>query len=122
MRGRRLWLKLSTQRGELRVYVTKWPLKDDEGNAADALYDENLNTIEIVWGPDEAFMKMKLLHELIHVCFSPHSGDMKQSVLGGKLHKTVRQREEMIVSFLEPHLFDLLTRNWMLRIPKPPKV
>lgn len=121
MRGRRLWLKLQTQRGELRVYVTKLPLKDDDGNKCDALYDEDLNTIEIAYGNDDGFMRMKLLHELLHACFSPHSGDMKGSVLGGKLHENVRKREEMVVSFLEPTLYDLLSRNLLLRIPRPPR-
>jgi hypothetical protein len=122
MRGRRIWVKLQTQRGELRVYVVKWVLKDDDGNVADALYDSDNNCIEVTWGPDDNFMKMKLLHELLHVCFSPHSGDIKYSVLGGNLLETRWFREEMVVSFLEPVLYDLLTRNALLKFPKPPKV
>ncbi len=121
MRGRRLWMKLQTQRGELRVYVTKEPLKDNDGGRADALFDEDLNTINIAHGPDVGFMKMKLLHELLHVCFSPATGDIKQSVLGGRLHENVWKREEMVVAFLEPVLFDLLSRNRLIRIPNPPK-
>jgi len=121
MRGRRLWMKLDSQSGVVKVYVTKNQLKVEDGTLVDACFDPHANTIEIKWSEDLHHMKMKLLHELLHVCFNPHAGDMKQNILGGKDYIEWDTREELLVSFLEPILFDLLVRNGMVRFPNPPK-
>jgi len=121
MKGRRLWCKVAVHGSEVRVYVTKKPIVLD-GIPCDAYYDEETGIIEIAWCQDESFLKMKLLHELLHVCFHAHSGDMKEKVLGGKTRDQRTAREEMVVSFLEPVLYDLLARNQWLKFPKPPKL
>ena len=93
-----------------------------DGDSCDAYFDLQKNIIEIAWKPDESFLKMKLMHELLHVCFSAHSGQMLAKVLGGKSDEEREEREELIVSFLEPVFYDLLSRNGWLKFPKPPKL
>jgi hypothetical protein len=122
MKGRRLWCKVAVHGSEVRVYVTKKELLLDDGSACDAYFDTETNIIEISWCPDEAFMKMKLMHELLHVCFRAHSSDLLGKVLGTKTIDQQSNREEQIVSFLEPVLYDLLARNGWLHFPKPPKL
>jgi len=120
MRGQKLWLKVAAPRGEIKVYVTRTSPTDDEGNECHAIFDPETNTITIAVGPFET-MKMKLFHELMHVAWSDASGDMREKVTGGKTADERGRREEMIISFQEPPLYDLLTRNGWLWFPKPPR-
>lgn len=121
MRGRRLWLRVSAHGGTIPVYVAKGPLFDDDGvTEVDAWYDREVNEIVVKQLDNVAAMKMKLHHELIHVCFGSHSGDARAFL--GKSVEARAKHEEDIVSFLEPVQFDLLVRNKWLRYPKPPRV
>lgn len=120
MRGRRFWCKVAAHGSDVRVFVTKSQPEID-GHLCDAYYDSEDNTITVGWQADESAVKMKLLHELLHVCFKAHSGDIRAKVLGGSTVEARNTREEMVVSFLEPVLFDILTRNGFLRLPKPPR-
>ena len=120
MRGRRLWCKFEAHGGTVKVYLNKKPL-ELEGHAVEAFYDPDKGTIDIQWLPSESRLKSTLVHEMLHVCFRGHSGDMREKVLGPKTSNGRHDREEMIVSFLEPVLFDVLTRAGFLKIPRPPK-
>lgn len=121
MKGRRLWLRVSVHGGTVPVYVAKGPLLDDDGvTAVDAWYDKDVPEIVIEQKDNEVAMKMKLHHELLHVCFGAHSGDAKAFL--GSTYESRSKREEDVVSFLEPVQFDLLVRNGWLRYPKPPRV
>lgn len=119
MRGRRLWMKLEAHGGTIPVYVQRGELKDDEGNDVDAYYEKDKPEIVIKHSDNAAGMKMKLHHELLHVCFGSHSGDAKAFL--GSTYDARGKREEDIVSFLEPIQFDLLVRNGWLRYPNPPR-
>jgi len=122
MKGRRLWCKVAAHGSVVRVYLTKKELKLEDGSVCDAYYDPELNSIEIAWRADESYLKMRLLHELLHVCFSAHSGDMREKVFGRESPKQKVSREELVVSFLEPVLYDILSRNKWLKFPRPPKM
>lgn len=117
MRGRRLWMKIEVHGRTVRVVVVKDKLVDDDGNHCAALYDHENRMILVLERQDESIMKQELLHELLHVCFAGHSDDALIKVLG----KEYKTREEDVVSFLEPILHDLLARNKLLKIPRPPK-
>lgn len=119
MRGRRLWIKAEGQTGPLKIYVTKKEI-DIEGVRCKASFDPEKDEIEVAATTGEQAMKRSLLHELLHKCFAGASGDLREKILGDKTPEARSEREELIVSYLEPILYDLLTRNGWLRIPKPP--
>ena len=118
---KRLWCKLSSARGNIRVYVTDRDL-DADGVDANAYFDPETNEILVRVTPAEDQMKMWLLHELLHVCWADSSGDLREKILGAKTYEQRHEREELIVSFLEPVLYDLLTRNGCLKLPRPPRI
>lgn len=93
----------------------------DDGTVCDGLLLDG-RTILVRQYDDESFMKMKVLHELLHVAFSAHTGDALEGVLGKDFRKHSPDREELVVSFLEPILFAMLAGNKLLRFPKPPKL
>lgn len=121
MRGRRLWLKFEAHGGTIPVYVQRGELKDDDGNDVDAYYEPDTPCIVVKSTDNVTMMKQRLHHELLHVCFGAHSGDAREPVLGSDTVEGRAQREEQIVSFLEPIQFDILTRNKWLRYPNPPR-
>lgn len=119
MKRRRCWCRVSTQNGEVRVYLVVDPV-DDESRYVDGLYDPGKGEILINAALSEERQKMTLLHELLHVVWSGIGGELKTKLLGCKPNQT-HSHEETIVSFQEPVLYDLLARNGWLRLPKPPK-
>lgn len=120
MKGRRFWMKLAGPSGDVRVYVlASMPIVD--GEESQAYWDSTNNKI-VVWadGSDD-MVKMRLLHELLHMSFASHSGTIREKVLGCRTVEGRRRREEDICSFLDPLLYDILARNKLLKIPKPPR-
>ena len=122
MKGRRLWMRVQTAAGELRVYATTLAVENDDGEACDATFDPDTHTIEVRWRPDAAAMKLDLHHELIHRCFHGVGGDALEKVFGRVTRERREAREEAVVSFLDRVQFDLLTRNGFLRYPNPPRL
>jgi len=120
MKGRRLWLRAATVLGPLPVYVTSRPI-EVEGHPVDAYFDREKPEIVIEQVANVDLMKMRLHHELLHLCWGAHSGDARAPILGRTPEARAR-KEEAIVSFLEPVQFDLLVRNRWLKYPNPPKV
>lgn len=118
MKGRSLWMRVEAHGSTIPVYVAR--TAEANGEEVDAYYDREKPEIVIVWNENAALMKMKLHHELLHVCFGNHSGDARRFL--GSTPAARAKREEDVVSFLEPVQFDLLVRNGWLRYPKPPKV
>lgn len=113
---RKLWLKLSAHGREIPVYVVNVVDGDDSGGE----YDYENNRINIKSSPNIHEMKSALHHEFHHVFFDGCSGDVRQRVLGPKTVKGRAQREEQIVSYLEPVSYDILVRNGFLKYPDPP--
>jgi hypothetical protein len=122
MRGRRLWCKVPTMRGPLSVYVVRPGACTLDGDKVDAHYDAERNEIWVETKPQEQTMRQTLFHELVHVCFGGTTVEVKEKFLGAKNPDVIEQREELLAGFLEMTLFDLLTRNGWLKLPKPPKV
>jgi hypothetical protein len=121
MRGRRLWLKVEAPGRQIPVFVVK-VLEDEDGHDLFGQFDTEKPQILIRQIDDVGAMKQTLHHELLHVCFSGHSGDARARVLHSKTKDGRFDREEEIVSFLEPTQYDLLFRNGYLRYPNPPRV
>lgn len=119
MKGERLWIKAECQTGPLTIVASKNTIEED-GHELHACYEPDRSRVTVA-DTEEQKMKRSLLHELLHVCFDGASGDLREKVLGGKTKEERDEREELIVSFLESPLFDLLTRNGWLRFPKPPR-
>ena len=44
MKGRRLWMRVQTAAGELRVYATTLAVENDDGEACDATFDPDTHT------------------------------------------------------------------------------
>lgn len=122
MRGRRLWLKVHVHGGVIPVYVVRGPIFDDDGTELDGYYDPAVPCVSIREMDNVALMKQRLHHELLHVCFGAHTGDVLQRVLGAFSLDHQARREEDIVAFIEPMQFDLLVRNKFLRYPNPPRL
>lgn len=118
MKGRRLWLYVQSAGGMIPVYVTNAPITV-EGHDSEAYYDKDVPCILIKVTENVAAMKAALHHELLHVCFSGHSGDALAFM--GSTPEARDRREEKVVSFLEPVQFDLLVRNGFLKYPNPPR-
>lgn len=116
---RRLWFRLHSQAGQIPVFVTQEDLTVD-GALAEAYYDKATPCIVIKYTDNVDAMKMRLHHELLHVCFGSHSGDAVSFL--GRTPSARDKREEHLISFLEPIQFDLLKRNGFLRYPNPPKL
>jgi len=114
-------MKIQAPCGEIRVYVVKATIADTDQEECWAVYHDDKNEILVLATQPDA-MKMSLLHELMHVCFTGHSDDIRKKVLGAVGEEAQGKREEGIVSFLEPFLYDLLARNGLLKIPRPPKM
>jgi hypothetical protein len=119
-RGWRLWCKVAIHGGTIQVYATKQDLTDGEG-PVDAYCDLDAGEIVVRYSDNVSIMYMRLHHELLHACFAAHSGDAKDRLFGST-PDTRAEREEALVSFLEPVQFDLLVRNGFLKYPKPPKL
>jgi hypothetical protein len=118
---RKLWLTVIGCAGmRIPVYCARGLLHLD-GAQVDAFFDVDTPEIVIAWVPNTAVMKLRLHHELLHVCFGTYSGDTKAQVLGGRTTNARWAREEHVVSFLEPVQYDLLVRNGWLRYPDPPR-
>lgn len=115
---RRLWFRLQSQGGAIPVYVTDEDLFL-EGVLVEAYYDKATPCIVIRHTDNVDAMKMRLHHELLHVCFGAHSGDAVAFL--GQTPAARDRREEHMISFLEPIQFDLLKRNGFLKYPSPPK-
>lgn len=118
--AKRLWCKLESALGPIKVYVVL--TTEVDGENCSASYDPESHVIEVTHTPNEGMMRSRLLHELLHVCMGSTAGDLRAKVLGANTEDARSIREELIVSFLEPHLYDLLNRNGLLKIPKPPKL
>lgn len=116
-RGRRLWMKIQAHGGTIPVYV----VKSIEGKA-EGLFDRDVPEILVTQSDNVALMKQALHHEILHVCFSGHSETSREHVLGESTIKRRDDREETLISFLEPVQFDLLVRNGFLKYPNPPRV
>ena len=117
--SRRLWCKAQVHGGTIRVYLTTYKPDDGSGDKCDGTFDSEKGEIEIDASLSDDKAKMTLLHELLHVCFGGASGQLRENVLGAKTPEARATREEMVVSFIEPVLYDLLVRNGWLRFPKP---
>lgn len=121
MKGRRLWLKVETLLGPVPVFVVK-TLEDDDGFDLSGLFDQDKPEILIRQIDNVMSMKQTLHHELLHVCFRAHSGTAREAVFKSRTVEGRHDREEELVSFLEPVQFDLLVRNGWLRYPNPPRL
>jgi hypothetical protein len=119
MRGRRLWCKLQSQIGEIRVCVVKTLI--EEGVECEGLFDSDGKEILILSSVNESKMRMRLLHEMLHLAIASPTGDIFERLIGGRTRESRERREEMMVGLLEPVLYDLLARNNLLRLPKPPR-
>jgi hypothetical protein len=120
-RNPRLLTRLNVQGNDWRVYLTN---ADDEPDLAGAdgvtSVDDSLIALDERLEPTR--MGTAFLHELIHACLSaPASVEVLARVFECK-HADVRGREEALVSYLAPILFDTLARNGLLKLPKVPKV
>lgn len=123
MRGRRLWLTVSTHGGKIPVYVVKGDLYAADGETEiEAHYDRAKPEIVVLQMGNIAMMKQNLHHELLHVCFGGVSGHVREGIFKATTARALEVREEDLVCFLEPVQFDLLVRNGWLRYPNPPRV
>lgn len=120
MKGRKLWCRVQANGGTIPVYVSKDVQVD--GADCDAYYEHDSPCIVIRQNDNVNAMKAALHHELLHVCFAGHSGDVKAKVLGARTPEGRARREEAIVGFLEPVQFQLLVSNGFLKYPKPPRL
>lgn len=107
MRGRRLWLKVETAAGLVRVYVVK-QLEDEDGHDLEGIFLPDTNEVLVRQIDAVVSMKSTLHHELTHVAL--------------RFAVASVQREENLIRELEPQQFDILTRNGWLRYPNPPRV
>ena len=123
--SRRLWIKASALGGDLRIYLVPYdlPIKnnDMDGNDCRGMYDPVRDEIEVSEDQGEVNMKRSLLHEILHKCFSAISGDLQKVILGEEDMDALARREELVVGYLEPLLYDVLVRNGWLKFPEPPK-
>lgn len=100
MKPRRLPGSFETPIGRVRVIRRK-----PEDN--DAIFDVQRMVVMIdpELTPDRA--RSTLLHEVMHCCFAVY----------GHVDRWTSQQEESFIGFLEPLLYDVLTRNGWLRMP-----
>jgi Zn-dependent peptidase ImmA (M78 family) len=103
----RKWLVVDSAIGKLDVFTTHQP--EYEGPVYGVFFPQH-SAIVIDSSQSEEKMRSTLLHELLHVACTSASETLQKMCLGN--------REEKIVSFLEPILYDLLTRNGFLKMPK----
>lgn len=118
MRGRRLWCKVDTSIGPMAVYVVLKTPKNEDGDDCDALYDSERHELIVRWVENKEQMKKWLLHELIHIVFMPMRPELREKIFGKDPEE---EREELVTQYLEPGLYDLMTRNRWLRLPDPPR-
>lgn len=104
----RLWLKLDTSTGAVRVYAVR-------GFGLQGSCNPKTGVVKIKTSRKKT-MCMTLMHELMHLALSVYSGDLRDAAGIGHWKK-----EERAISLLEPTLFALLTQNGLLSIPDPPK-
>ena len=121
---RKLWLTGEAQGGPFEVFETAEDIVEDgircKGFFATVVGRHDEISVSSQQGP--SMIKQSLFHELLHKAFGTISGDLREYILGDKTPEGRATREELIVSFLEPVLFDLLARNGWLNIPDPPSV
>ena len=120
MRGRKLWMRLQAHGATVAVYVVKHIV--NEGVECDGIFYPDRNIIEIETRDNEAAMKMRLLHEILHVCFAAHTADALDQVLKDDNRDDRASHEEHIVGFLEPILYSILAPSGCLKFPRPPRL
>lgn len=115
------WLNLDAFGGSTPVFTVR-QATGPEGEVTDASYDHTENRIEITDGPAD-LQKHRLFHETTHRAFGNVGIELLAKVFKCTEDKDeIEKREELIVSFLDVTLYDILTRNGWLRIPDPPKL
>ena len=118
--ARRLWTKLNTPIGEVRVYAQTRVI-DEDGCDCHAQYLADKRIIEVQWSNPE-LMKKHLFHELVHHCFEGINDLTWTAMFGSVPDDQVGNCEEEVADFFEEKMYDLLTRNGLLKIPNPPKL
>ncbi len=120
-RGRRLWMKLETATGPLPVYVTKRPLVVESGEVQ-AYYDPVKHEIVINLDAGAHRVPQIFLHELLHRALDDMPVELWSVIFQTDKLEERSAREELLVGFLENVFYDLVFRNRILRIPKPPDI
>ncbi len=122
MKGRRLWMKLQTHVGEVRVFIKRKVVHED-GDECHAQYIEGTPPIiEVEQNDNVVVMEKGVFYECIHNCHEGISHTEWTRVYGDIEWEKMEEREEENAMFMETKLFDLLKRNGLLRFPKPPKL
>ncbi len=119
---RTLWMPGDAQGGPFNVWETAEDI-DYDGVKCKGLCEVTAgrrDDISVSAKQGLAQMKQTLLHEQMHKCWGTASGDLREFILGEKTPEKRARREELITSFLEPVLYDLLARNGWLKYPDPP--
>lgn len=115
-------MKLDTQTGEVRVYVSKKVIHDD-GTICHAIFTAGTPaTIEVEENENIEVMERNVFHELVHNGHEGLSDKELARIYGDCNEKTCGDREEDNALFLEKTLFETLKRNKLLKFPKPPKL
>lgn len=122
MKGRRLWMKVEARGRTIPVFVVKTLEDEETGHDYQGVFHYEVPEILIRQIDDKGAMKQTLHHELLHVCFTGHSGDKRAHLFNSQSKNTREKREEQMVSFLETEQYDLLYRNGWLKYPNPPRV
>lgn len=93
-----------------------------DGEICHAQYLSGTPTIiEVEQNDNIEVMKKNLFHEMLHSCYDGIGNTAWEKMFGTLDEDEANTREEETVSFLEDKLYDLLTRNGLLRIPNPPR-
>lgn len=90
---------------------------------ASAITYPDKNTIYVRNDGDSTRILVLLFHEILHVNFSaPGDPPLLKLIFGGKDVDKTRDREEAVVTFLAPRLFNMLVKNGMLIMPERPTI
>jgi hypothetical protein len=114
-RGTLLWIKGKAPYESMKVYSSKTVTVEDDD--CKGCYDSVKDQIDISSEQPENGMKKTLMHELMHKVCDDMSGDLAERIFG----KDYNAKEELIVSYMAPVLYDILSHHGWLRFPKPPK-
>ena len=115
----RLFKRLNVQGNAWRVFLVDRDTEPDlAGNDGVTSVDDSLIALDDRLEPTR--MGSAFVHELLHACLSaPASKEVLAKLFGCKPEEVV-DKEESMVSYLAPILFDTLARNGLLKLPRVP--